>query len=426
MFSFNNGILRISSDRLGLDLFIDASFFILLSSLFSATNVEGSNYFYYVAFFLFFGLTFIKLLMSLKTHGGLNIPSFTLWYGGFVLLSLASVLWAQYPDNSMRVISRMLQSTVITFCVAQNYATRKGLLRCIRIFAWTGTCMALYMLANTPVNKWFDGFFGSSATHQNTNTLGMLFTLCVMVSFYFAFYCNEKRYYAITVLQMLIVILTSSRKSLLASVAGLAMMAMLKVQRRNIVFRIFTISGFVLAVYYLIMSVPELYSAIGVRMESMTEHLMGDGGDFSISLRQLFIDNAKDMFYEKPLLGYGINNFVALIYRRIGISSYAHNNYYEILADLGIVGFIVFYGYYFFLLFTLLKIWRNRNGSLVKLMLVWLAVIMICEYGMISYYSIYMQIALCCIYMLTCAVDKEDDYTDGTPSYLKYKHSVYG
>lgn len=135
MFSFNNGILRISSDRLGLDLFIDASLFILLSSLFSATNVEGSNYFYYVAFFLFFGLTFVKLLMSLKSHGTLNVPSFTLWYGGFVLLSLASVLWAAYPDNSMRVISRMIQSTVITFCVAQNYATRKGLLRCVRIFA---------------------------------------------------------------------------------------------------------------------------------------------------------------------------------------------------------------------------------------------------------------------------------------------------
>lgn len=426
MFSFNNGILRISSDRLGLDLFIDASLFILLSSLFSATSVEGSNYFYYVAFFLFFGLTCIKLLMSLKSHGTLNLPSFTLWYGGFVLLSLASVLWAAYPDNSMRVISRMIQSTVITFCLAQNYATRKGLLRCIRIFAWAGTVMALYMLANTPVGKWFDGFFGSSATHQNTNTLGMLFTLCVIVSFYFAFYCKEKRYYAITMLQLFVIILTSSRKSLLASVVGLAMMAMLKVQRRNVVFRVFTIFGFVLAVYYLIMSVPELYSAIGVRMESMTEHLMGDGGDFSISLRRLFIDNAKDMFYEKPLLGYGINNFVALIYRRIGISSYAHNNYYEILADLGIVGFIVFYGYYIFLLLTLLKIWRNRNGSLVKMMLVWLTVIMICEYGMISYYSIYMQIALCCVYMLTCAVGKEDDYSDGTPSYLKYKNSVYG
>lgn len=426
MVSFSNGILRIKSDRSGLDLCRDVSFFLLLCSVFTNGGEEGESYFYYITFFLFFGLTAIKVLSSLKTQGTLVIPSFTLWFTGFTLLSLMSVMWATNPQVSLRVISRLVQIIVITFCVTHSYSTRASLFRCMRMFSCAGSVVALYMLVKTPFDDWFKGFFGMSVTQLNPNTIGMIFTLCVIVSFYFAFFCNEKRYYVYTLLQMFIIILTSSRKSLLASVTGLVMLAMLKMQRRNIILRVFFVFGLVVAFCYLIMSVPALYSAIGVRFESMAEHLLGGGDDRSISLRQIFIENAKDMFFERPIFGYGINNFVELIYQRIGIGTYAHNNYYEILADLGIVGFFVFYGYYFFMLATLIKICIKRNSSMAKLMLVWLVVIMICEYGLVSYYSVYIQLALCCIYMLICAINEDDNHIDGTPNYLKYKYSVYG
>lgn len=426
MFSFNNGILRISNDRPGLDLFIDGSFFLLLCSVFTNGASEGEGYFYYISFFLFFGLTFIKLLTSLKVQGGLVIPSFTLWYGGFALLSLLSALWATNPQTSLKVISRLIQSLVITFSMSQNYATRSGLFRCVRMFSWAGTCVGVYMLANTPFTTWFSGFFGSASTSLNPNTVGMIFTLCLMVSFYFAFYCEEKRYYVVSVLQLFIIILTSSRKSLLASVMGLIMMSLMKVKRRNFIPRLFIVFGTVMAMYYLIMSVPELYRAIGIRFESMTGYLMGEGGDYSLSLRQTFIENATDMFFERPLFGYGINNFTVQIGRRINVWTYAHNNYYEILADLGIVGFAAFYGYYFYLLATLFKTWRKTNSSFAKMMLTWLVVIMICEYGLVSYYSIYMQMALCCMYLFTCAITGDDDCSNGVPIYKKYRQSVYG
>lgn len=426
MFSFSNGILRINADRPGLDFFIDVSFFMLLCSVFTNGAAEGEGYFYYISFFLFFGLTCIKLLTSFKSQGSLVIPSFTLWYGGFVLLSLLSALWATNPQTSLKVISRLIQSLVITFAMSQNYATRAGLLRCVRMFSWAGTLVGVYMLAATPFNKWFSGFFGSSSTALNPNTIGMIFTLCLMTSFYFAFYCQEKKYYLFTGLQFFIIILTSSRKSLLSAVIGIVMMSLLKVKRRNMIIRILVLFGLVVAFYYLIMSVPALYRAIGIRFESMTGYLMGEGGDYSLSLRQRFIDNATDMFFERPLLGYGINNFTVQIGRRINVWTYAHNNYYEILADLGIVGFVTFYGYYFYLLATLFKAWRKTNSSFAKMMFTWLTVIMICEYGLVSYYSIYMQMALCCMYLFTCAINRSDDHSNGTPLYMKYKESVYG
>lgn len=424
MFSFSDGILRIKKDRPWLDLFVDLSFFLLLCAVFTNAGEKGESYFYYVTFFLFFGLTAVKLLVSLKSQTNVVIPSFTLWYCSFLLLSLLSTLWATNPQACLRIVSRLIQSIVITFCMAQNYATRASLLRCMRMFSWTGCSVAVYMLASTPFDKWFSGFFGFATTQLNPNAVGMIFTICLVVSFYFALYCDEKRYYVITVMDLFVILLTSSRKSLLAAVIGIVMLALMKVKRRNVILRIFAVLGLVVALYYLIMSVPELYRTIGVRFESMVKHLSGEGGDYSISLRQKFIENAQDMFFERPILGYGINNFVIQIGRRINISTYAHNNYYEILADLGIVGFAVFYGYYFYLLANTVKAWRKTDSSMAKMMLTLIAVIMICEYGLVSYYSVYMQMALCCVYMFVCAINNGDDFSNGIPKYMKY--SAYG
>lgn len=427
MFSFKDGILNINIGKSGLDTFVDAGFFVLLCSLFSSYSTEkGENYFYYIGFFAFVGMTVIKLLMSGWMRRTVVLPSFTIWYGGFILLSLASFFWADSPTKSMAVMSRLIQTLVITFCMAQNYSGRSSFLKCMRIFAWSGVFSALYMMVRTPLDTWFSGSFGSEATNMNTNAIGMVFTLCVLVSFYFAFYCKEKKYYIITALEFLIIILTSSRKSLLASSAGLIMLILMHSRKRTLVWRILGVSAFLALLAYLVISVPQLYSAIGIRLESMINHIAGEDGDYSMTLRQMFIEHAADMFYERPLFGYGINNFVYQIGERTGIATYAHNNYYEILADLGIVGFITYYGYYFYLGIAMLRLWHKTNSSMVKLMFTWLVIIMICEYGIVSYYAVYIQVALCCMYGFICAINSEDDHTLGTPSYLKYSNPVYG
>lgn len=426
MFSYKNGILRIGREKPGLDFFVDTGFFLLLCFQF-ATPTPGNdvNYFYYFAFFFFLGVTFVKLMLLFKSKGTFVMPSFTLWFGGFTLLSFASTLWAEYPDNSMLVMSKMLQSTVITFCMAQNYATRTGLLKCARMFSWAGIYALVFILIKTPVDTWFSGSFGAAATALNPNTIGMIFTICVIVSFYFAFYCNAKTYYIFAALQLLAVLLTGSRKSLLASAMGIMIMMLMKSRRRNLILRILGVLAFITVLYYIVMSVPEIYAIIGRRVEGMLNHITGEGGDYSMALRQMFIDHARDMFFEKPILGYGINNFIVKIGQRTGISTYAHNNYYELLADLGIVGFVAFYSYYVYLAVSLFKIWRKSSGSLVKLMLVWVAVIMVCEYGLVSYYQVYIHMTLCCAYLFVCAYNNDDDFRETTPSYFRYKNGVY-
>ncbi len=426
MFSFKNGILNIKIGRPGLDTAVDISFFLLLCSLYiKDSTAKGSNYFYYLAFFLFLGVTLVKLMMRMRTEETIILPSFSIWYGSFLVLSLTSMLWATYPANSMLVISRIVQSLVVTFCIAQHYATRSGLMRCIRVLACAGAFVTLYCFIKTPYSEWFSGEFGAAVTKLNANTIGMIFTVSILISFYLAFYCKSKIYWVATALQLFAIILTSSRKSALASVFGIVMLIIMRSKKRTLIWRILLAVGLAAIIYFIIMTVPELYASIGVRFDSMFDHFSNNSNDYSISLRQSFIENAQDMFFEKPLLGYGINNFIVQMSFRNGVANYAHNNYYEILADLGIIGFVLFYSYYFYLLYKLVKICKNTNGSLAKLMLTMLVVIMICEYGLVTYYSVYIHVFICCCYLFLCAYSQQNDHTNGTPHYLRYARNIY-
>ena len=426
MFSFKNGILNINLNRSGFDIAVDMSFLLLLCSIFiNGSSFEGENYFYYIAFFTFLGTTMVKLMMRFKSEETIILPQFTIWYGSFVVLSLLSMLWALYPENSTLVMSRLIQSLVITFCMAQNYATRPGLMKCIQLFAWAGAYATAVVFIRTPVAEWFMGGFGYSASKYNANTVGMIFTLCVLVSFYLAFYCKARYYYILAFFQFFAVILTSSRKSLIASMIGIMLLIVMRSKKKTLIWRVLIAAGLFAVVWFIVMTVPNLYNAIGVRFDSMFAHITNDGGDYSMTLRRSFIENAQDMFFEKPILGYGINNFSKQMFFRTGISDYAHNNYYEILANLGIVGLAVFYGYYFYLMFSMLKIWRHSNGSLLKLMLVLLAVIMICEYGMVTYYALYIHVVLNMIYLFICAYNNPDrSYRTGAGK-LNYKQGIY-
>ena len=426
MVSFKNGILNIKVGKPNLDTVVDISFFMLMCSMYiKDSTAKGNNYFYYLAFFLFAGVTFVKLMTRMKTEETIILPMFSIWYGSFLVLSLISMLWATYPANSMLVMSRIVQSLVVTFCMAQHYATRSGLMRCVKVLACAGAFVTFFCFIKTPYSDWFSGEFGAAVTKLNANTVGMIFTASILVSFYLAFYCNIKQYWVVTAVQLFAIILTSSRKSAIAAVFGIVMLIIMRSRRRTLMWRILLAAGIAVVLYFIIMTVPELYSSIGVRFDSMFDHFSNNSTDYSITLRQSFINNAQDMFFEKPLLGYGINNFIVQMNFRGGVANYAHNNYYEILADLGITGFVLFYSYYAYLLYILIKTCRSTNASLAKLMLTVLVIIMICEYGLVTYYSIYIQVFICCCYLFVCANSHQDDYSDGAEQYLKYARSIY-
>ena len=71
-----------------------------------------------------------------------------------------------------------------------------------------------------------------------------------------------------------------------------------------------------------------------------------DGAD----IRKILYREAFNVFADSPFIGKGLDNF--RLFSASGL--YAHSNYLELLADTGIIGFILFYMVY-------IMVWRNSS-----------------------------------------------------------------
>ena len=100
---------------------------------------------------------------------------------------------------------------------------------------------------------------------------------------------------------------------------------------------------FIFATIRLVIDIPFLNEIIGYRIEEALDLFTKTGtGDVSSQNRVGLIGLALQMWSDHPILGLGMNNFP--MFQTIGEAGYyAHNNYVELLADLGLVGFCLYY-----------------------------------------------------------------------------------
>lgn len=78
----------------------------------------------------------------------------------------------------------------------------------------------------------------------------------------------------------------------------------------------------------------------------------------------------------------------------MGFDAYMHNNFIEILCATGLIGFILYYGMYVYILKNLIK-YKNGNKRSYIFGLMWLVISLIMDVGMVSYYG-----KTQCFYML--------------------------
>lgn len=406
MFSVQEGTLNISLKKPELDHFIDAAFLLFMFVLFTFDYAElGLSYLYYGAYFLFVGFSAVKIIARIMLDGKVMLSGITIWYILFSLFSLCTALWSDYPDRVLDVVVRRIQIILLLFCLSQTYATRKGAERCFKLISWAASFCVIYVFSQTEFSDWFTVRFGETVTLLNTNVMGMALTVTTLITLYFAYYEKQRLYYVFFAIQCLATVLTGSRKSVIAVFIGFALLVFLKDKSIKLLLRVVLVILSLVAAVYAIMNVPELYKLIGRRFETMLGYLRETDYDNSMYLRELFIDYAKQFFTKHPLLGNGDASFSRMIEKVIDRNAYAHNNYYEVLTDFGLVGFIMYYSMYVYMIIKLIRMvfFDGNNGA--KLMLTIMTVVLICEYGIVLYYSVYAMIFLAAIFFYICAAD---------------------
>ena len=215
---------------------------------------------------------------------------------------------------------------------------------------------------------------------SNENTFGLVFANASLIALYLAIMKGKKIHYLSLALFLFFGFSSGSKKYIFLVATGVIGIALINYGWRKIYK---TLLGSIILLYVGIIALNmPIFSTINIRFQS---YLSGNLNT-SDETRKNMIDFGIDLFKERPIFGYGLNNYRNYYYT----GQYSHNNFIELLVCLGIVGFLLFYAMYFTSIKSILMNWIHRSRILYnehKMLLFLLVVNLVFGYGMVQIYD---------------------------------------
>lgn len=356
--------------------------------------------------------TFLYLILINKYILEVKKYSFFWWYLTFVGVSIVAMLYS--PDRSfLNDSSYLLYTTaIILFCFCTLTDSFERVIIVMKSYAW-GSALLFIILYYTN-NLFTDERIGSNFT-GNSNT----FALFMMISFFFTswlFLYYEKNKYKkiiaglIMLMDITAVLLSGARKSVVACMIYIIILFLCKKDkqgRKHLIRNIILIGIALFYLWKLMMNNPYLYEIVGNRMKTLVNQSLGYEvmvRGSSSYLREKYRNAAIFGWLKSPIWGHGYDSFH--FYNAVvnGHNVYSHNNFTELLYNLGIVGFIVYYFEYFKI--TILGL-GSQSSSVKAITIAGVIGILLTEYGQVDYNLSVIAIFLFVLYKLNFLV-RED------------------
>ena len=267
---------------------------------------------------------------------------FLFFHGLFIIICSISVFYAFNQGISFTKVKTLVQIYVVMISLINYVDTFEKLYKLMKYFAYSGVIASVYILLNadfTNITR-----FGSEL--GNVNAVGMILGISSVFSFYFILEEKEYQFSPMLLANSIVILLTGSRKSLMFLIFTLLVLLFSKRDKRiRSKVKFFLLGAVLLSIaVYVIYNVPIFYQIIGRRMDNLLDFAFGEGTtERSMNIRFMMIQLGWDWFKERPITGYGINNYRLLLGQEIGWITYSHNNIIELLVGIGIIGAIVYY-----------------------------------------------------------------------------------
>lgn len=205
---------------------------------------------------------------------------------------------------------------------------------------------------------------------------------------------NDLKFWLVFVLLFGVILFVSDRKSLLFVPLCLYVRFFIT-KKSSVYFKVLIaslVSFMILIILYLNTVYPGYYeNVLPEYISNMVKYFSGNISEIdegSIRTRVSLINLARTVFYERPWLGWGLNTFSTSINSG---GYYSHNNFFEILVGVGVIGLIIYYLKYLTVLFALIKERYKTNSEHMRVMItVFFAILLsfvIIEYWQVTYFS---------------------------------------
>lgn len=388
MVSFKNGVLKVQRGEENTARTIyEICFFVNTVTLFIFNDVK------FIGTATGLLMLFASMLLWIGRRAErVVIPYNTVWYALFTAYSALSSMWSSYINADMAsYFLRMVVIIAMITSISIYVDKPEDLERLIKLYIFSMFLIVLIEFLSVPVSDWSKGNMGSHFSGSNSNGVAFLVFCAELMAFYEFYSRNKKGYILLVAMFLVFIILSSSRKGVFAAVAGPILFVLFSVYKKNYFFNIVTILTLAALVIFFVMTDEYAYNAIGKRFASLVTFWFEERDhkvDNSLYMRSYYINLAQRMFSEAPLLGKGMGNFAKIIdnvYMLDGV--YSHNNFWQILSELGLVGFIIYYSLYFVTIVRLIKGAFIKKSRMNMLFLTFMILLVVLETGLVTYNS---------------------------------------
>lgn len=289
-------------------------------------------------------------LVALVLEPRLRINGVLLLFGALVVWGVATHFRSPWPDTSMASLQNLAKIWLIALVAVATLTDRRRVRLFMLVFV---AAYALYPVRGTLINYFLSGYsvFGRALwnyIYSNPNDLAALTLL--QISIVAAIFVAEPRglyrtgaIAALIVLPM-IVLLTQSRGAFL----GLMVFAALAFTAQRRKARLIVFTGLLLVISLLILpqSAWERFGMLGVIGSGGAEALGELDDQGSAEQRYAIWETAREIIADNPTTGIGWGNYAlanGAYAPDLGMRD-AHSTYYNVLAEVGITGFLLFAG----------------------------------------------------------------------------------
>ena len=338
--------------------------------------------------------------------------SFFIYIISFLAFCFISRIWAENPQLAIPKINSLIYILIAMIIIVISTYSYNDIDLYLKAIMYGGYIVCVYCFIRYGWRGVMSILNSSSRISNdllNANTLGMCVSYSIVINIHYIIKENIKIRDLLIIPAILILIASGSRKAILIVVIGCFMLYYFNNYSKNIVKKVGKVLLGILigvGVVYIATKLPFMQT-VTYRFQNLISLLQGNETRSTSTAWIRFAYNRLgiELFLQHPLHGIGIAN--ANIYTNMyyGHDHYLHNNYVELLACGGIIGFLLYYSIWISILFVFIKN-RKKRDSDFYICLVLLLVHMIMDYGAVSYYSKETYLLLLLLYMKADSLKK--------------------
>lgn len=378
--------------KISLQSVIDKSIWLLTVFLFSTFLIFET---YAWGKYAFFGATILIVLLSAVSYNGvirLRLQPYHIFFLLFTLYVAATSLWAMRPAEAANKSFTLIQIFVCAAMLYLHYDRKDNIRDLLMAVMWAGYLVVLYAISFYGLDQMLESSQDIRLENEfsNVNTIALAAAISCMLQWNELL--NKRNIWSVVMMVPAVILITAtqSRKAFVLLTAGIICVYIMKTSQQKGFLRKFfklLMYGTILLVGLRLLFQLPIFAGSLERMEQMFNFWSNDGKtDHSTIMRNDMMALGLEWFLKYPVGGIGMGNPHILAAKYLGFDAYLHNNFVELLCGGGIIGFVMYYAMYVYLFVNLYK-YRKADHEAFSVGIIWLALMLIMNYGMVTYYS---------------------------------------